>query len=103
MQGKYTYLQEATCPPGAVGNGLTCMADADGDSAPDGRLGCSDDPICFIVDNCVDLNNPDQTDTDGDGEGDACDADDDGDGVADDSDNCPFTPNKSQVIKKKHF
>ena len=80
------------------------MADADGDSAPDGRLRCADDPICFIVDNCVDLYNPDQTDTDRDGEGDACDGDDDGDGIADDSDNCQYTPNKSQVNeKKKHF
>lgn len=51
-------------------------ADSDGD-------GIDDD-----LDNCPDDANPDQIDTDGDGEGDACDPDDDGDGVNDESDLC---------------
>jgi hypothetical protein len=48
------------------------------------------------VDNCISAANPDQTDTDLDGQGDACDNDDDGDGVADSNDNCQFTPNADQ-------
>jgi Thrombospondin type 3 repeat len=47
------------------------VRDVDGDGLPD------------VVDNCPDVANPDQQDTDGDEDGDACDADDDNDGVAD--------------------
>lgn len=35
-----------------------------------------EDSVCDDVDNCVSVYNPDQLDTDGDGEGDACDYDD---------------------------
>jgi hypothetical protein len=58
--------------------------DQDGDSIPD------------VNDNCPDVSNPEQTDTDLDGAGDACDDDDDGDTVLDDVDNCPFNPNPNQ-------
>jgi len=53
------------------------LADADGDG------------VCDSLDNCPNVANGDQTDTDGDGQGDACDNDDDNDGIPDASDNCP--------------
>jgi hypothetical protein len=46
------------------------------------------------IDNCPDMANVTQTDTDGDGAGDACDPDDDDDGVADVEDTCPTDANK---------
>ena len=54
-------------------------SDADGDYIPDS------------LDNCPNVQNPDQSDSDGDGAGDACPIyyDTDGDGVADKEDNCP--------------
>jgi hypothetical protein len=41
------------------------------------------DGVSVVSDNCPTDANPDQVDTDGDGQGDVCDADDDGDGVSD--------------------
>lgn len=54
-------------------------SDADGDYIPD------------ALDNCPNVQNPDQADSDGDGVGDACPIyyDTDGDGVPDKEDNCP--------------
>ncbi|WP_211316934.1 zinc-dependent metalloprotease family protein [Arenicella xantha] len=49
------------------------------------------------VDNCPNVANPSQTDTNSDGEGDACDNDDDGDGVNDGIDNCPLLENPEQL------
>ncbi|GIR72833.1 MAG: hypothetical protein CM15mP75_3450 [Flammeovirgaceae bacterium] len=46
--------------------------------------------ILDTEDNCPLTANPDQLDTDADGEGDV-DTDDDGDGVLDTEDNCPLT------------
>jgi hypothetical protein len=54
------------------------------------------DGIVDSVDNCATTFNPDQADTDGDGQGDLCDGDLDGDGVVNASDNCPNVPNESQ-------
>jgi uncharacterized repeat protein (TIGR01451 family)/fimbrial isopeptide formation D2 family protein len=54
--------------------------------------GVSDD-----VDTCVDVANPDQTDTDGDGLGDACDDNDDNDSHLDVNDNCPLVSNRGQL------
>ena len=54
------------------------------------------DGITDPSDNCPDVSNPGQADSDGDGVGDACEADADADGVIDDDDNCPAIANPSQ-------
>ncbi len=66
------------------------FAEHDGDNVEDG------------VDNCPDVANQDQIDTDNDGVGDACDprptfADMDLDDIGDDVDNCLITPNTDQT------
>jgi hypothetical protein len=47
-------------------------------------------------DNCPLVYNPDQIDTDNDGQGNACDDDDDDDGIPDGEDNCPLNDNPGQ-------
>ena len=59
------------------------LSDRDGDGIPD------------IFDNCVDVYNPDQLDTNNSGKGDACE-DWDGDGIPNYRDNCPTVPNRDQ-------
>lgn len=57
-----------------------------------------EDGILNSVDNCPELGNPDQIDTDGDGVGNACNdhMDQDNDEWRDDLDNCPLTNNPIQ-------
>jgi hypothetical protein len=52
--------------------------------------------VLDAVDNCVDVANTDQTDTDGDRRGDRCDPDDDNDTVADGDDVCPLVADPAQ-------
>lgn len=69
----------------------------------DGKADCIDpdddnDGVLDATDNCSNLYNPDQINSDGapDG-GNACDWDDDNDGYPDTMDNCPQTPNPMQT------
>ena len=79
--------------------GDACDEDDDGDGFEDDvEIACDTDPadpesrptdgdgdgICDRIDNCVEVSNADQTNTDGDPFGDICDDDDDNDGADDD-------------------
>jgi formylglycine-generating enzyme required for sulfatase activity len=55
------------------------------------------DGLANNMDNCPEVYNPEQQDTDADEIGDICDPDDDNDGVEDELDNCPFIANASQA------
>ena len=61
---------------------------------PQPTLGDNDgDGVLDDDDNCRDVSNPSQKDTDGDGIGNACDSDKDDDGVLNPDDNCPVDAN----------
>jgi hypothetical protein len=60
------------------------------------------DGIKNDVDNCPDVVNRDQLNTDSDSQGDACDDDDDNDSVNDNLDNCPLLENTDQLDSNKN-
>ncbi len=62
-----------------------------------GTLDSDADAILDGVDNCINQENPDQLNTDGDALGNACDDDDDADGVLDGDDNCAEVANADQA------
>ena len=70
---------------GAYGGGDPDSCDVDGDGTRD------------VVDNCPEVPNVDQLDTDGDASGNECDSDDDNDGFTDFLDNCPLVVNPGQA------
>ena len=80
----------ADCPEGLVCKAFACVSPSTTD--PDGDLVPSAD------DNCPEVSNPTQVDSDGDGTGDACDDDRDGDGILNSTneDNCPDDANADQ-------
>ena len=71
---------------------LDCDRVSSGSEDPDGP-----GPGVAGPDNCPEVRNADQTNTDGDADGDACDGDDDNDGVADEGDNCRTVVNPDQA------
>jgi hypothetical protein len=76
---------------------LADLLDSDGENGDEG------DGVLIFEDNCPDIYNPEQIDTDDDGMGDECDIcpadadnDIDGDGFCGDVDNCPAASNPDQ-------
>lgn len=80
-------IDNQDCPAGQAKSGTDCLPDLDADGVAD------------VEDNCPQVRNPDQADSDDNGVGDACQAppDADADGVADAEDNCPQDPNPEQL------
>ena len=71
--------------------------DGDGCRDIDEDLDRDNDDIVNDKDNCPNINNRDQRDTDNDGIGEVCDTDKDNDGITNDIDNCLQTKNPDQL------
>lgn len=80
-----------------------CTAALEDDSEVPAEVDTDGDTVADDVDNCPEISNSDQHDSDNDGAGDACDVeepkplDTDGDTLADDADNCPDVANEDQA------
>lgn len=72
---------------------LNCSKDDSENSPPSDS---DNDTIVDLNDNCPEINNQNQLDTDNDGIGDVCDEDDDNDTILDINDNCPLIANTNQ-------
>ncbi|CAD6234250.1 GSCOCG00007686001-RA-CDS [Cotesia congregata] len=83
------------CHIGWAGNGAKCGTDSDSDGHPDEALNVGNHKK-IPADNCVNVPNSGQEDSDNDGIGDSCDLDSDNDGVLDTTDNCPLHYNPKQ-------
>ncbi len=88
----FWYCVEGDFDGDGIPDDLDTCTDSDGDSLGDPGFPANTCPL----DNCPQIPNPTQLDTDGDGAGDVCDDDDDGDGEPDVSDNCPLVANSTQ-------
>ena len=89
-------LTDYDCELGAICVSAVCVIDVDADRDRDG---VPDGTASMPIDNCPDVDNPDQINTDsesGDLLGDDCDDDDDQDGILDLIDNCPLIQNRGQ-------
>ncbi|XP_039274396.2 thrombospondin-4-like isoform X2 [Styela clava] len=82
------------CNAGYSGNGYVCGLDGDLDGYPNEQMPCNVKNC--RQDNCPEVPNSGQEDSDLDGLGDACDSDADDDGISNDEDNCVLVPNKDQ-------
>jgi Tol biopolymer transport system component len=89
----------ATTHQALVGGTYHDLADNVAHNACEGPSDTDGDTVLDDIDNCPDISNFNQADTDGDGIGDLCDGDydTDGDGEPNDTDNCPDTGNADQL------